>query len=393
MKKRKKIVRIATGILSLFLLLPVVGCGRNDTVTHTHLTFTNAPPPSYKPLTKRQAGEKLHTAMYDVLLESQGASVANVWKKNENGKEMLVRLGDTFERRGVLEEEYTQIVDGLCEEKALLTNLLQEDEQSLTAFTAFFGKLCARVGVARSALIAYDSLLEYCTYQEESYADRYAAHPEYGYLLVEKESWTKRKAGVTAIGEGNFSTLLRFWFGCLSTFSRQTDGQTGGEFISSMYSGEIAFFLRTQGRVLEELRLTEADYAFLIAFAGEVGKIPLFAAITQANKAGEYAKHMDGIRSGISIALSASGEEVGSRLLEGDIGGALEKMWDGLTETQKTPFENALAVENAESAYMQYIKNKNWEGKFNAYTQKTRVGVEARVYESSPQLAFLVFGL
>ncbi len=397
MRLKKRTLRALSAAISLLFLLPASGCKGEEESVRTEITFTSSSP-VYGSGVKTRLGEKLHTAVGEALLSTKGAQIANVWTKNALAKALLVNLGSSFERRGVPLEEYRSAVEGLCGKKELLCSLFAGDKGAVEPFATLFGEIAANVGNERAALIAYDFLLDYCQYNHDDFTAKYD-NPNYDYegikphLKAEAAKWATRKEGAKTLGEENFSVFLRFWLSALSVFSlRAGEGGTASAILSATYPGEAALFLRTQGEILEKLRMTEGDYLFVFEFLGEVGKIDLFAAILKANKGAEYASRANGLMQAVSIALSATDESAAALLLEGKTEEYIRVALSALSEEEREKAEAFFAVENAPQSYREYFEENKIEG-FEGYKRENvKSEAEGYLYDRSPELAFLVFG-
>ncbi len=382
--------RVAALAFSALLVFSAVGCAEGAEIVQTELSFTKTEVLPYGEALKTDAAVTLHTTIGNAVEKTKGESIANIWKTDANAQWLLFQMGSAFERRGIPSKDYIAIVDTLCAKEELLVAFLDGSRSAGERFATVFGEIAATVGVEKTALIAYDAAVLYCRYQNKHCLDKYDAHPDWTYFLDDAELWQGRAAELQKIGETNFAGLLRFWLSGLTVFSAQSN-QTATGFLSSLYAGEVALYLRTQGQVLEKLSLRANHYAFLLTFAGEVLKVEACKAIVKANKQADYAAHMAGVVQGTAKALKNAGEACAELLLDEDVDGFVNELASLLTEGEKKSFSNLFSVENAADSYAQYIKNKKLTAKFEEYCKQEKGMWEEKMYQHSPQLAFLVF--
>ncbi len=390
--RKKRGLRIVATVLALLLLMPCAGCFKDKEIVNDKLNPPVVQPQKYDDAIKKELGEKLHTAILEALLQKQGEAVANVWKQDKNAKEMLIKFGDSFEGRGVLEKDYKALIDEICEDMQGLLTMVSKASFG-EGIAAWFGAFANKIGVEKSALLLYDFTLLYAQYQWKNFRDKYILHPEYSYLQAEANSWNMRIVGIKAIGEENFSSLLRFWLSYLSVFStRVEEGESGKDIVAAMQAGDIALFLREQGKVLGNLTLTKENYAFVIELGGEVFGIELFGAMVKAKKHTEYAMYANELVGGVSTALSNAKADVGELIIKKEIYAACKELFETLTQEQKEVFTKILSIENDEATYTAYLQERNLKKAFEEYKTKERGEWEERIYNHSPQLAFLVLG-
>ncbi len=387
-----KKLRIFAAVLSALLLLSAAGCTKQAPVVQTELTFSPAATEPYAAELKREQSARLHATVGAAILQTKGEGIYNVWNKDSNALWLLYELASAFEARGIPAKDYTEIVQTLCTREDLLVLLLDGNRSAGERFAAVFGQIAAQVGVQKTALLGYDFSRLYCQYQAKKSEKNYLENPNFTYLWTEAQAWKERNAGLKQIGEENFASLLRFWLSGLTAFSAQAGEQPSASgFINALYAGEIALYLRTQGQVLSRLRMTKEDYAFTLVFFGEVFKVDACAAIAKAGKQTEYAAHLAGVTGGIAKALQSADDASATLLLDSPLRCA-ERLLGTLTEAEREPFAAMLAIENAEESYTQYIRERQLTAKFETYRTLERAGIEKSIFDSSPQLAFLVFG-
>ncbi len=415
MKGKKYLRNLALFFAALFLL-PAAGCDDRKPIVQTELSFTQMPAPSYGNSLKREKVEKLHTAVGNALQKVSDESIANVWKKDENAKTLLLELSNAFEKRGVSAKDFSTVVDTLCEKEELFLSLLPapegETSPSMTdsGFSALFGEISSCIGIAKTAQIGYDFAGLYCEYERQSFTDKYNKNG-FDYLRQEANEWKRRKGGVERIGESNFTALMRLWLGGASVLSlrinqegnegtmssstaRENDkAALGNALISMIYPGEVALYLRAQGTVLQGLKMTEENYAFAVEFFGEVFKVPVCAAIVRGKKQAAYAEKAQAAVDGLCLALLDADERSATLLMDGKINEGIRSLFYE-KEVALQSCMDFFTVENAPAAYNAYLKSYGLKARFESYENKKERGFfEQFFFDNSPQLAFLVFGL
>ncbi len=390
MKRYKKFVCCLAMLFAVSL--PLSACAQKEQAL-TQLPILSAPTSDYGSGYKQAQGEKLHASIASALQDSKGVSVANVWKNNPRALTFCVGVGEAFEERGIPVNVYGDLVNEVCDSENFFADLLKGDAQASKRFLKLFTTLSQTLGIHDATRIGFDLLLRYCDYQKNGFQDKYDKHG-YSYLLIEAQTWEENKASLQKIGEENFSTLTRCGLAMTSVLSLRNDDGTAQGFLQSLRGGEAALFMRTQGALLASVTTTEEDYAFLVRFSGETLGIRACAAIAKAGKEGEYAAKAQGFIESLSAGLQLVNETCGNAFLSGDLDGGAQMLWSKLTEEEKGKIEGFFAVENDAESYRAYLSGQKLTEQFEKYCKETTRGeVEKYVYESSPELAFLVFGI
>lgn len=315
---------------------------------------------------------------------------------------------NALEARGVSSEKTKEIIQRFYENGEVLDSLLASAKDGtappFSSLILLFGELARTVGVEGTSLFMYDIILIYCEYMVDKYTALYMKNPSFTYLFKYAVEWQNKYRNVEEIGEDNFSSIIRVLVS-LSSLKSAFEGD-GENFTFTLSSGELAIFLKNEGRMISRISLSEDDAIFLLEELGN-SSIPLFKAIKGTSDEGRFAEHIQDIQSLLVTLFSSFDKDAVTAISEKNISRALYLLFQKFSDEDIEKFSLILEGEDEEK-YKEYFAKENTKDKYLIFKEETGGAMpeelraagedeflsllKAFMNSKSPALTFTVFG-